>query len=199
MSDSKIFVGIRPIRGSRPRNPTISGPMCQWEGCGNVGTQKASVGGTGDGLYLLFCANHARQYNKGYNHSPSKSDPEVAKYQLDAAAGRIPTRGVRTIQHNHEMPLPSSVPSGSAKSLRARGKALPNAAISSQPKLKPLDAKALATLGLPLDATPEEIRRRYKERLKLDHPDANNGNRQSEERLRATINAHRILKQSGFC
>lgn len=100
-----------------------------------------------------------------------------------------------------EMPLPSSVPSGSAKSLRARGKANKSAANTSpqQFKLKLQEAKAFETLGLPHNASPDDIRRRYKERLKLDHPDENNGDRNSEGRLEATINAHRILKLNGFC
>jgi DnaJ-class molecular chaperone len=54
-------------------------------------------------------------------------------------------------------------------------------------------------LGLSEDATPEEIRTRYKERLKMHHPDANQGNRNSEDLLRASIEAHKILKLNGFC
>jgi DnaJ-class molecular chaperone len=125
----------------------------------------------------------------------------VAKYQLDAAAGKIATRGVRTDREHRETPLPSSIPSGSAKSLRARGRASqPNTTTpSSQTKLKPLEAKAFEALGLQQSATADEIKHRYKERLKADHPDANSGDRQSEDRLQATIGAYRILKINGFC
>lgn len=202
MSDKKIFVGLRPIRGGRP-NATReqSAPRCQWDGCESAGTHRAPVGGEADGLYLMFCAEHSRQYSKGYDYWPGKSDPVIAKYQLDAATGRIPARGVRSQQHL-EMPLPSSIPSGSAKSLKARGKAgqssSPNPLLEKR-KLRPLEAQAFDTLALPRSATCDDIRRRYKERLKLDHPDANSGDRQSEDRLRATINAYRILKSNGFC
>ncbi len=202
MTVSKIFVGIRPIRASRQKHTEQSGPKCQWEGCENFGTQRAPVGGAAEGLYLLFCAEHSRQYNKGYDYSPSKSDPIVAKYQLDAASGKIPARGVRTNAHNLETPLPSSVPSGSAKSLRARGKASYSAGtISSaqQRRLRPLEAQAFDTLGLSHNASPDDIRLRYKEKLKLHHPDANDGSRHSEDRLQATIKAYRVLKINGFC
>jgi DnaJ-class molecular chaperone len=70
--------------------------------------------------------------------------------------------------------------------------------LSQQRRLKSLEAQALETLALPRDATADDIRRCYKERLKLDHPDANIGDRRSEDQLRATINAYRILKSSGF-
>ncbi|WP_246726889.1 J domain-containing protein, partial [Rhizobium laguerreae] len=68
-----------------------------------------------------------------------------------------------------------------------------------QRKLKVLEAKAFETLGLSQDATPVEIRRRYKLMLKMHHPDANRGDRNSEDELRAAIDAHKILKLNGFC
>ncbi|WP_312470546.1 J domain-containing protein [Rhizobium sp.] len=199
MTDSKIFVGLRPIRSSRDKPTQPTGPKCQWDGCDNSGTQRAPVGSAAEGLYLTFCLEHSKAYGRGYSYYPSHSDPVIAKYQLDAAAGKIATRGVRTDQPKLETPLPSSVPSGSAKSLKARGKATQPSAATSSRTLKPLEAKAFETLGLQQIATPEEIKRRYKERLKLHHPDANNGNRQSEDRLRATIEAYKILNVNGFC
>jgi len=66
-------------------------------------------------------------------------------------------------------------------------------------KLKVLEARALETLGLVPGASPQEIRSRYKEKLKMHHPDANEGSRASEEALRASIEAHKILKLNGFC
>jgi DnaJ-class molecular chaperone len=66
-------------------------------------------------------------------------------------------------------------------------------------KLKALEARALETLGLSRDASPQEIKSRYKERLKMHHPDTNEGNRTSEDALRASIEAHKVLKMNGFC
>ena len=39
----------------------------------------------------------------------------------------------------------------------------------------------------------------YKELVKRHHPDANGGDRKSEERLQAVIQAYNTLKTSGFC
>jgi DnaJ-domain-containing protein 1 len=201
MTDSKIFVNIRPTRSKRFQQTEPSGPQCQWDGCEHRGTTRAPVGSAAEGLYLTFCPQHSKIYAKGYSYYPSQSDPSIARYQLDAAAGRIATRGVKSSQGQLETPLPSSIPSGSAKSLRARGKVGQRHATSSpqQMKLKPLETKAFETLGLQQSATPDDIKSRYKERLKLHHPDANSGDRQSEDRLRATIEAYRILKLNGFC
>ncbi|WP_245301396.1 J domain-containing protein, partial [Agrobacterium tumefaciens] len=66
-------------------------------------------------------------------------------------------------------------------------------------KLKTLEAKAFDTLGLSSSAKQEDIKRRYKELVKKHHPDANGGDRGSEERFRAVVQAYQLLKQSGFC
>lgn len=98
--------------------------------------------------------------------------------------------------------MPSTVRSGSAKALNARKTAAQRQAQKTDfqiRKLKVLEAKAFETLGLSPDATPEEIKSRYKERLKMHHPDANQGDRTSEDELRASIEAHKILKLNGFC
>ena len=70
---------------------------------------------------------------------------------------------------------------------------------ASDRKLKTLEAKALDTLGLNVSSTPSDIKTRYKELVKRHHPDANGGDRASEERFRAVIEAYKLLKQAGFC
>jgi DnaJ-class molecular chaperone len=66
-------------------------------------------------------------------------------------------------------------------------------------KAKPLEAKALDTLGLDVRATAAEIKARYKELVKRHHPDANGGDRGSEDRFRDVLQAYRVLKQAGLC
>ncbi|TIV43611.1 MAG: J domain-containing protein, partial [Mesorhizobium sp.] len=66
-------------------------------------------------------------------------------------------------------------------------------------KAKPLEAKALETLGLDTKATGKDIKARYKELVKRHHPDANGGDRGSEDRFRDVLQAYRVLKQAGLC
>ncbi|MCM2472382.1 DnaJ domain-containing protein [Rhizobium sp. CG5] len=200
-SDSKIFVGLRSTRKKPAPQQESRGPKCQWDGCDKSGTLRAPVGRDGEGLYLVFCTEHVREYNKGYNFSPNLSDPVIARYQREAAEGSRPTEGTGAPKAT-EIPLPSTEPSGSAKAINARKRAALRqvaAADLQRRKLKVLEAKAFETLGLSPDATPEEIRRRYKQSLKMHHPDANDGDRNSEDKLRASIDAHKILKLNGFC
>lgn len=199
--DSKIFVGLKSIRKKAAPQSEPTGPRCQWDGCEKNGTHRAPVGRDGEGLFLLFCLEHVKEYNKGYNFSTDLSDKDIARYQREAATGGRQTWGT-TVKHDSEIPMPSTVRSGSAKALNARKSAAQRKAQKADlqiRKLKVLEAKAFETLGLSPDATPEEIKSRYKERLKMHHPDANQGDRTSEDALRASIEAHKILKLNGFC
>ena len=65
-------------------------------------------------------------------------------------------------------------------------------------KLKPLEGKAVAALGLSQGAGKDEIKTRFKELVKKHHPDANGGDRGSEEKLREIIQAYNYLKQVGL-
>ena len=69
---------------------------------------------------------------------------------------------------------------------------------STSLQLKPLERKALRTLDLADDASREEIKTRFKELVKIHHPDANGGDSRSEEKLREILQAYNYLKQSGL-
>jgi curved DNA-binding protein CbpA len=199
--DSKIFVGLRSTRKKPASHSEPTGPKCQWDGCEKNGTHRAPVGRDAEGLYLLFCLEHVKEYNKGYNSATDLSDAEIARYQREATTGARQTWGSRVSQST-EIPIPSTARSGSAKALNARKTAMQRQAQKADlqiRKLKVLEAKAFETLGLLPDATAQEIKSRYKEKLRMHHPDTNQGTRTSEDDLRASIEAHRILKLNGFC
>ena len=61
------------------------------------------------------------------------------------------------------------------------------------------ERKAFDTLGLEVDAEPSEIKARFKELVKRHHPDANGGDRSTEDRLVAVIQAYNYLKSAKFC
>ena len=80
----------------------------------------------------------------------------------------------------------------------ADGKRIPGSGGGPR-KLKRLEEKALGQLGLDARATKEDITRRYKLLVKQNHPDANGGDRSSEQRLQQILTAYKQLKQAGLC
>ena len=65
-------------------------------------------------------------------------------------------------------------------------------------KLHENDRRAFETLGFRTSAKSDEIKRAYKALVKIHHPDANGGDKASEERLRSIIAAYSHLKTKGF-
>ncbi len=72
---------------------------------------------------------------------------------------------------------------------RADGQAPP-------PRYNALALKALFVLDLDANATEAGIKARYKELVKRHHPDANGGDRSSEDKLREIIQAYNYLRSN---
>lgn len=210
--NSKLFeqIRIKPKRGGKAKAgaATTAGaddPVCQWDGCERPGSHRAPVGRAKEGEYFRFCVDHVRQYNKGYNYFSGLSDGEIARYQKEAMTGHRPTWKMGSLSSNTQAspnPDMSSFRSGRAGYYARTGQRQPGGNRQAQPQarvVKPLERKALTTLGLSADAEGETIRTRYTQLIKQYHPDANSGDRSSEDRFREVVSAYRLLKQSGFC
>ena len=59
--------------------------------------------------------------------------------------------------------------------------------------------RAFDVLGLEANAKRTDIKARFKILVKRHHPDANGGDRGSEDTLREIIQAYNYLKSAGFC
>jgi curved DNA-binding protein CbpA len=201
--NSKYFEKIR-IRPDQRAETNAHGPRCQWDGCCEAGTHRAPVGRMKEGEYFRFCIDHVREYNKGYNYFSGLSDTQIARFQKEALTGHRPTWTIglnaTTAQVAPDMARRRSGTAGYYHRVQdpfGFFNAAPNP--PRERKLKTLEAKALETLGLDAKATGADIKARYKHLVKRHHPDANGGNRDSEDRFRDVIQAYRLLKQAGFC
>lgn len=204
--DSKYFDRIRTRRKKAPEQE-VQAPTCQWDGCERPGAHRAPVGRNAEGQFFMFCFEHVKEYNRGYNYFSGLSDNDIARYQKEAITGHRPTWTIGVNKTARDSPLHSTLKSGAA-SANARIRdpfgfagagRVGGQRFQQNRKLKTLESKAFDTLGLAASATQDEIKRRYKELVKKHHPDANGGDRGSEERFRAVIQAYQLLKQSGFC
>lgn len=205
--NSKFFDSIR-IR-SKKTEEKPRGPVCQWDGCDKPGTHKAPVGRMKENEYFHFCIDHVREYNKGFNYFSGMPDGDIAKLQKDALTGNRPTWNMGTTGTGAKAaaaPEFAKIRSGRAAyqnrmrdplSMFTEAKAPTGIAKNRKPRT--LETKALETLGLTSKATSSDIKTAYKELVKAHHPDANGGDRGSEDRFRDVIQAYQLLKQAGFC
>ncbi|MDQ8732084.1 DnaJ domain-containing protein [Bradyrhizobium sp. LHD-71] len=202
--DSKLFDKIRIApRGPKQAPVRAETTQCEWQGCKHPGTHRAPKGRSREREYWRFCIEHVRAYNQSYNYFSGMSDDAVARYQKDALTGHRPTwkmganSGTKGRVGAEEAFGETVDPFSVFSELNGRGGWRPgpesNAATDAR-KVMNAERKALQVLGLEDTATTVEIKVRFKSLVKQHHPDANGGDRSTEDRLIEIIKAYNYLK-----
>jgi curved DNA-binding protein CbpA len=206
--DSKYFdmIRIRPSRSPEKREAVRE--RCQWKGCLCLGEHRAPKGRGQEGQYFVFCSDHVRQYNSSYNYFEGMGDADVEAFQKDAVTGHRPTWkvGANAWSHGTREGRPEAANQRFSDESRARAQRFAGWRTNAKEepaerpgrKLRPIEARSMATLGLEAGAAREEIKARFKELVKRHHPDSNGGDRAAEEKLREIIQAYNYLKQAGL-
>ena len=197
--DSPFFDRIR-VRPKAEEVHPASARLCDHENCRNPGEFRAPKGRSREGQFWHFCLEHVRDYNRTYNYFAGLPDDAVSAYQRDAATGHRPTWTMGVNRPAQPRAARPDIHDGFGFFEEDIG------AARSQPKpepekrrLKILERKAMEALDLPETADPAEIKARYKALVKRFHPDANGGDRSSEDKLREIIQAYNTLRSAGLC
>jgi hypothetical protein len=204
-SQSKFFDSIRiKPRTAQKQQPKVREDvvMCGWPDCKKAGPHRAPKGRGQEREYWNFCIDHVREYNATYNYFSGMSDDAVARYQKDALTGHRPTwkMGANSGTKGKAIPEdldPTHDPFGVFSELNGRGSWRPgpdSAARAETRKVFNAERKALQVMGLASSATAEDIKSKYKALVKQHHPDANGGDRSTEDRLIEIIKAYNYLK-----
>lgn len=217
--NSKYFDSIRVgTKRASEEAARTGGPRCQRKGCDQPATHRAPKGRGRDGEYFAFCIDHVREYNATYNYFDGMSDREVADFQKDALTGHRPTwkmaanswaPGLRDRTGGATAPFAEEAngfaegtqtppPHDASAFFAWRARQSRSQPVENRRQLRPLEKKSLTTLGLGPGTAKDEIKARFKELVKLHHPDANGGDTRSEEKLREIIQAYNYLKQAGL-
>jgi len=162
---------------------------CDSPGCEGEGLYRAPKSSRRLRDYHWFCLEHVREYNKSWNFCAGLSQAEVeAMIRRDT----IWERDTRPMSHwfKHEERLRA------AAQAYANGGAHANDWTQRQRPREPdtPEAAALRVLGLTPPVDYAAIRARYIELVKQTHPDANGGDKASEERLKVINQALEVLK-----
>ena len=200
--DSPLFDRIR-VKPTQDRARKPDEPCCQWKGCGNTATHRAPKGRTHENEYWRFWRDHVREYNHSYNYFTGMSDDAVMRYQKDAITGHRPTwkmgTGNRPAGNGGEFgPQSPHDPFNVFREFGAKG-ADTRTRPEPQRTVRNAERKALHELGLEAGVDKAEIKARFKILVKRHHPDANGGDRATEDKLREIIQAYNYLKSVGAC
>ena len=205
IDSSKFFdsIRIKPNKLSakaqaRAREESM---MCEWAGCESKGPHRAPKGRENSCEYFHFCLDHVREYNQSYNFFQGMNPEDVARYQKDALTGHRPTwkmganSGAKG-QGGEGAFDGAADPFQMFAELNGRGRWRPGAQQAKAETRKVMNAerKALQVMGLAAGATLVEVKMKYKALVKQHHPDANGGDRSTEDRLIEIIKAYNYLK-----
>ena len=207
---SKFFDSIRikpnKLSAKQQAQAREEAAMCEWPECKNKGPHRAPKGRENDKEYWHFCLNHVREYNQSYNFfqgmnaGRGRALPEgcADRPSSDLEDGRQhrAKKGKGSPRPIWKAPPIRSACSASSTAAAAGGPARARGAEAKAETRKVFNAerKALQVMGLGSDATLETVKAKYKALVKQHHPDANGGDRSTEDRLIEIIKAYNYLK-----
>jgi DnaJ domain len=197
--DSKYFdkIRIKSVAAGK-RAPEPATLMCEWPECDKPAKHKAPKGHSAEGQFYNYCTAHVQQYNKTYDYFKDMKEDQQAAFRKEAQTGHRPTWArTQTATPNASGTRRTAKDIVDPLNILLKEKIKSNAKHGRALRRNELDA--LQTLSLPEDATPAEVKSKYKSLVKRLHPDANNGSRANEATLNAVIKAYDTLRTTGFC
>lgn len=173
-------------------DPDAPGRPCDIEGCTEEAGYRAPKSRTTLNEYWWFCLEHVRAYNSTWDYYRGMSPGQIeAQIRADTSwqrpswplgrlgAGMLDEDAVRD-------PL----------GVLAAGRASAGRRTEAPRREAPIEIREpLSTLGLAWPVSLDEVKSRYKDLAKLHHPDANNGDREAEERLKTINLAYSALRR----
>lgn len=168
---------MRRIRAFAP-DPDAPDRECDMPECHGPAEYRAPKSRDHLREYFWFCLEHVRAYNAGWDYYKGMSPGEIEMNLRSDTGWQRPT-------------WPLGRNGGIGEALEAELAAFAgigrSRAVPDPERAPPEIREALKTLGLDWPTSRDDAHARYKQLAKLHHPDANNGDKSAEERLK-TIN-----------
>ncbi len=175
------------------------GRACERPGCPEPGEFRApgprgsSFDGPGD--YRWFCLEHVREFNAGYDWFMGMSPEEIMAAQNPIHGWDRQTRAFSPTAGIDAAPRWADY-SDPLEAISQRARARRPAQRADGKVFTPDERKALEVIGLELEADRRALRKRYTELVHALHPDRNGGDRSSEKRLQAVVEAYQLLRKA---
>jgi hypothetical protein len=168
-------------------DPDAPGQACEAPGCANQGEYRAPKSRAGGRDFHWFCLDHVREFNASWDYYKGMSPGEIeAQLRADTSWQR-PSWPLGRLGQTARMDeaLEQEL---HAFAFGPRPKPAPN------PTIPPDLREALNVLELPWPVTLDAVKAKYKALAKRHHPDANNGDKASEELLKTINLAYATLR-----
>ncbi len=163
-------------------DPAAPGRCCDIPGCPNAGGYRAPKSREMLRDYFWFCLDHVRAYNASWDFYKGMTPGQIEAHMRDDTGWQRPTWPLGRLGGG--MPEEDLV-TDRLDILGAAGMRQGREGRSARGPGAPADLRQpLDTLGLHWPVSLDEVKARYKELAKRNHPDANGGDRAAEERFK---------------
>jgi len=167
--------------------------VCEAPGCRLAGDFRAPRARDRLTEYRWFCLEHVREYNKKWDYFAGLDADQIEAHIRADTIWRRPVwrlggRSSRGPQVHINDPFDLADDAGLGER--------PQPKLDGSEQLTPAERSALGILELSWPLTLADVKSRYKELVKLHHPDANGGAREAEERLKQINAAYSTLRAS---
>lgn len=184
--------GLSSRQGAAPR-------CCDHPDCGEAGEYRAPKSRDRLDDYHWFCLDHVREYNRAWNYYAGMSQEEIEFETRRDTTWQRPTwpLGMRVGGYRRFAKGDSGLHDGFGVFAGGDGRESRHETGCRAAGFHPAshEARALAVIDLDPPLTLTHLKARYKELVKLHHPDANGGDKLAEERLKDINEAYATLKK----
>ncbi len=190
-----------PLPGTEDNPADAHERPCEWPNCADAGEYRAPRSRDELNTFRWFCLGHVREYNKSWNYYDGMSEGEVEEDVRRDTVWNRPTWQLGTQlgpdsfdRANDPFDLFTN---GGTGGNGASGQKKNDQCGDDTPVRPPINAeeeRAYKTLELEYPVSVDDVKSRYKSLVKEHHPDANEGAKESEERLKMINQAYSVLR-----
>jgi hypothetical protein len=181
--------------------------LCDKPGCEASGDHRAPKDRNSLNEYYWFCMDHVREYNLAWDFFRGMSPDQIDAYQRATLTGLRPTWSMSDRSRGPNPKLnfffrgafvDPFVIFDDGPTAKPAEEPPPGRNGINDRRLSKMQLASLETLNLEPGASLQDVKARFKELVKRFHPDANGGDRGTEERLRQVVKAYGQLRSSGY-
>jgi len=165
------------------------GRGCDHPGCAELGGYRAPRSRVNLEEYYWFCLDHVRTYNATWNYYQGMSEAEIEAEIRNDTTWQRPSWPLGNKRGERSMRDPFGF-------FDEGGEAKPDEKSRKRPATA--EEQALVVFAIEPPFTVVALKARYKELVKLHHPDIHGGDKAAEERLKSINQAYATLKACYF-
>ena len=160
-------------------------------GCDDPGHYRAPKDPQNLRQFYWFCIEHVRAYNASWDYYRNMDIHTIDQQRKDDVTWQRPSwpigASTQSADHTFQQKIDDFISDMFGDAIRRR-----QASVQQLPLVL---IEALATMALTLPVAMEHLKKRYKELVKLHHPDLKGGDKDAEEHLKKINQAYTELKK----